>query len=35
MDMYEEKSPSRPQKLVIVAIELLLVAASYGVLCSG
>lgn len=32
MDMYGEKSPSRPQKLVIVAIELLLIAASYWVL---
>lgn len=32
MDMYEEKSPSRPQKLAIVAIELVLIAASYLVL---
>lgn len=32
MDMYGQKSPSRPQKIVIVAIELLLVAASYFVL---
>lgn len=32
MDMYGEKSPSRPQKLVIVTIELGLIAASYFVL---
>lgn len=32
MDMYGEKSPSRPQKLVIVSVELLLIAASYCVL---
>jgi len=30
--MYGTKSPSRPQKLVIVAIELLLIVASYQVL---
>jgi steroid 5-alpha reductase family enzyme len=29
MDMYGKKSPSLPQKLVIVAAELLLIAASY------
>lgn len=32
MDMYGQKDPSRPQKLVIVAFELLMIATSYAVL---
>jgi steroid 5-alpha reductase family enzyme len=32
MDMYGEKSPSRPQKILIVTAELLLISASYFVL---
>ena len=32
MDMYAHKSPSRPQKLIIVGIEVALIAVSYAVL---